>query len=284
METKHPPQSIKIAAALTVLMPFFGFGLVYLQHDERLLAMQAANLTWINFAFVTLFTALFAWGFYRGKNWARTIYLIFAVLGTLMTLGLRRLHPDLIPLQNTLFGLISTVVIVYFLLKSESGQWFKDNASTVQRSLFVRVLIWIGIILGILLLFILVVGGIVAYKSLDVYKHKDQLIAETSYAKNQGAILGQSSTGKQCFDATMEGLKTSFAKNVVPVVSARFFLESCLSASTNSEDFCALGPNSYEIMAESMWSIKTAQQYGIDPNAMSSLRQVFESRCAKKAP
>lgn len=281
METNnHRPDSIKLSSVLMVVFPIVSIVYARIYPTPQQLNLMQGSRFWMMQCMAVLLNVFLSWGIYRGKNWSRIIYTMFGVIGCLLNPLMMRYLPDRLPVAAGVLGILLTIVILFLLYRPESSAWFNQNTTQKNRSLFKQILLVTSIFLGLVGIF----AGLAAYRAYDIMKHKDRLVIESKLALENGAQFGKAHSGKECFDAAIQELKTTFARSPLPNFIAKYYLESCLDASKARNDLCSLAPSSYNITTVVTWGMDMAQRYQIDPHNMQGFADVFEKNCKGNTP
>lgn len=144
-----------------------------------------------------------------------------------------------------------------------------------------RILTAVG--LGFVLLMALIIGGsyLFVYFSVD-----EDFTKATKESRLEGANFGQTTDQSGCLT---EGLKRSKTVNLFSGLKVQaqleYFVESCLSASRPTKDFCQRVPADYELVRTENWKTEQCDKVNLSESA-SGCGYVFEQQinfCSRRA-
>ncbi len=76
------------------------------------------------FLIIALVSFLLAWGFLRGKRWARMVGIVFAAISIIMNVATAIISLNAIGLATLGFSVIIPVVIILYLMMPSAKAWF----------------------------------------------------------------------------------------------------------------------------------------------------------------
>lgn len=126
------PRNVTIAVVILCIMLLYGLvsGGIHLAHSA-LVAPASKNIAYTILVFGVCLNAFFVYKIFKGRNWARIVYLVFFLLGIVFAVPsfilLFTQSPTWVALS--LVGYAAQVVALVLLFTGSGSEWFKRQVA-----------------------------------------------------------------------------------------------------------------------------------------------------------
>ena len=140
---------------------------------------------------------------------------------------------------------------------------------------------WLKIVLIVVGIFVLMIVGLGAAAYIYFNQHKEEWAKAGAAAKQEGEAFAAGKDGSQCVD---EGLKRlSACAGLSCEITARAFVQSCMTKAAPSPQLCTSVPKRSEIIASAKWALDECRRRGMAGNQpCGRLMQEVQRYCDKQ--